>query len=76
MNAEYPTTGRWQFKVNQLIASGEEVVTQVSVSDGTQTAEPISFFTVIGGKIARLKEYWPEPFAAPENRRHLVEPSA
>jgi limonene-1,2-epoxide hydrolase len=76
MNAEYPTTGRWQFRINRLVASAGEVVTQVSVTDGTQSAEPVSFFTVVGGKITRLVEYWPESFAAPENRRHLTEPIA
>ena len=76
MNAEYPTTGRWQFRINRLVASAGEVVTQVSVTDGTQSAEPVSFFTVVGGKITRLVEYWPESFAAPENRRHLREPIA
>jgi hypothetical protein len=76
MNAEYPTIGRWQFKINRLIVSGDSVVTQVSVTDGTQSAEPISFFTVVGTKIAKLVEYWPEPFAPAENRRHLTEPMA
>lgn len=74
MNTEYPTTGRWQFTINRLVASGDEVVTQVSVTDGTQSAEPVSFFTVAGGRITSLVEFWPEPFAAPENRRHLTEP--
>ncbi len=73
MNAEYPTGGRWQFSINRLVANGEEAVTQVSLSDGTQSAEPISFFTVRAGKVVRLVEYWPEPFAPAENRRHLVE---
>ena len=76
MNAEYPTTGRWEFQINRLIASSGEVVTQVSVTDGTQFAELVSFFSVVGGRITRLVEYWPEPFAAPENRRHLTEPIA
>jgi ketosteroid isomerase-like protein len=74
MNAEYPTAGRWQFQVNRLVASASEVVTQVSVTDGQQSAEPVSFFTVVGGRITRLVEYWPEPFAAAANRRHLTEP--
>ena len=73
MNAEYPTTGRWRFNINRLVSSGEEVVTQVSLTDESQSAEPISFFTVRAGKVVRLVEYWPEPFAPAENRRHLVE---
>lgn len=73
MNAEYPTNGRWQFHINELVASHDRVVTQVSVTDGTQSAEPVSFFTLAGGKITRIVEYWPEPFAPAENRRHLVQ---
>ena len=76
MNAEYPTEGRWRCQVNRLVASGDTVVTQVRVSDETQSAEPVSFFTVVAGKITRLVEYWPEPFAAAGNRRHLTEPMA
>jgi ketosteroid isomerase-like protein len=76
MNTEYPATGRWQFRLNRLVASAAEVVTQVSVTDGTQSAEPVSFFSVAGGKITRLVEYWPEPYAPPRNRRHLTEPIA
>ncbi len=74
MNAEYPSHGPWRFRINQLVASPDRVVTQVSVTDGTQSAEPISFFTVANGKIVHMVEYWPEPFAPAENRRHLVEP--
>lgn len=73
MNSEYPAKGPWRFLVNRLVAGGSEVVTQVSVTDGEQHAEPVSFFTVVNGRITRLVEYWPEPFAAAENRRHLVE---
>jgi hypothetical protein len=35
---------------------------------------PLSFFTVEDGLITRLVEFWPEPYAAPANRAHLVEP--
>jgi len=73
MNAEYPTTGRWRFQIQRLVASGETVVTQVSLTDGEQSAEPVSFFTVEAGLITRLTEYWPEPFVPAANRRHLVE---
>ncbi len=74
VNTEYPTQGRWAFTINRLVASGEQVVTQVSVTDGVQSAEPISFFTVREGRIVHLVEYWPEPYAPPAHRRHLAEP--
>jgi uncharacterized protein with GYD domain len=36
------------------------------------TAEAVKALKM--GKITRLIEYWPEPYAAPANRAHLVEP--
>ena len=74
MNSEYPAHGPWQFTVNRLVGSESEVVTDVSITDGVQRARAISFFTVIAGRITRLVEFWPEPYAAPANRAHLVEP--
>jgi hypothetical protein len=46
---------------------------EVSVADGTQSAEPISFFTVRAGIITRMVEYWRNPFPAAANRSYLVE---
>jgi hypothetical protein len=74
MNTEYPCNGPWRFRINRLIASHNEVVTHVSVDDGVQHAEAISFFSVSEGKIARMFEYWPDAYAAPANRRHVTEP--
>lgn len=74
MNAEYPANGPWLFHVNRIVGGESEVVSDVSVTDGVQTARCISFFSVVGGKIARQVEFWPEPYAAPANRKHLVEP--
>lgn len=73
MNSGYPAHGPWRFRINRLVAGPREVVTQVSVTDGVQSAEPVSFFTLQGRRIVRLVEYWPEPFAPADNRRHLVE---
>ena len=47
---------------------------EVTVTDGVQHARAISFFEVRGGKITRIIEFWPEPYAAPGHRAHLVEP--
>jgi ketosteroid isomerase-like protein len=74
MNEQYPTTtGRWMFTINKLVGDDDEAVSDVSVSDGVQNTRAISFFTVREGKIVRMVEFWPEPFAALENRKHLVE---
>ena len=73
MNAEYPAHGRWTFTVHRVVGSESEAVSDVSVTDGVQSARAISFFTVAAGRIARLVEYWPDPYDAPAHRAHLVE---
>jgi len=74
MNEQYPTTtGRWTFTVNKLVGNDDEAVSDVLVSDGVQNARAISFFAIREEKIVRMVEFWPEPFAALENRKHLVE---
>lgn len=74
LNAEYPAHGRWRFTVHRVVGNDEEAVSDVSVTDGVQHARALSFFRVAGGRIVHQVEYWPEPYQAPANRRHLVEP--
>ncbi|MCB0078533.1 MAG: nuclear transport factor 2 family protein [Anaerolineales bacterium] len=74
VNEQYPSHGRWQFTINRLFGSGNEVVTDVSVTDGVQQARAISFFTVSDGKIVKMVEFWPDKYEAPQNRKHLTEP--
>jgi hypothetical protein len=76
MNSEYPAHGRWQFTVHRIVGSQSEAVSDVSVTDGAQNARVISFFSIAEGQITQLVEFWPEPFTAPANRAHLVEPIA
>jgi len=74
MNEEYPAHGRWEFTVNRLFGNEDEAVSDVSVTDGVQRARAITFFSVVGGQIVKIVEFWPESFEAQPNRRHLVEP--
>jgi len=73
MNQEYPAHGVWKFTIIRLLVDGDEAVTDVLVTDGVQHARAISFFSISDSKINKLLEFWPDPFPAPENRRHLVE---
>jgi ketosteroid isomerase-like protein len=73
MNAEYPAHGRWTFEIHRLFGDGAQVVSDVGVTDGVQRARAISFFTVEGGRVRRIVEFWPDPYPAPANRAHLVE---
>jgi limonene-1,2-epoxide hydrolase len=75
MNREYPAHGPWRFDVQRFVAddAAGRVVTDVTITDGVQRARALSFFEVEGGLVTRLVEYWPEDYAAPANRAHLVE---
>jgi ketosteroid isomerase-like protein len=73
MNVDYPAHGPWRFTINRIVGGEGDVATDVSVTDGVQHARAISFFTVAGGRITRLVEYWPEPLAARTERSRLVE---
>ena len=73
MNEEYPTHGLWRFTINRITGDDVQAVTDVTVTDGVQVARAISFFSIGDGKIGKMVEYWPDPFPAEENRKHLVE---
>ena len=74
MNQEFPAHGPWRFTINRIVGGESEAVTDVTVTDGARTDRAITFFTVRGGKITRLLEFWPERADAPANRAHLSEP--
>lgn len=74
MNEQYPAHGPWRFTVNRVVGNDGEAVSDVSVTDGVQSARAISFFTVAGGKVVKMVEFWPDSYEAPENRKHLTEP--
>lgn len=73
MNEEYPAHGRWQFTVNRIVGNDSEAVSDVSVADGVQQARAITFFSIRAEKIVKMTEFWPEPFPARDDRKHLVE---
>jgi SnoaL-like domain len=73
MNREYPASGAWRFEVHKVVGNNQEAASDVTITDGVRIARAISFFSVKGALITRLTEYWPEPYAAPPGRAHLVE---
>lgn len=72
VNEHYPAAGPWRVTVHRLIAEGNEVVSEVTVTDGAQTGRAITFSTVREGRIVRQTEYWPDPFAAAAWRAQWV----
>ncbi|EGJ10482.1 MULTISPECIES: nuclear transport factor 2 family protein [Rubrivivax] len=76
MNQEYPANGPWRFRLHRVVGGAHDAVSDVGVTDGVQQARVISFFDcdLAAGRVRRLVEFWPEPYAAPTNRAHLAEP--
>ena len=73
INANYPAHGRWEFKIQRILAEGDQVVSDVGVTDGTIVGRAITFSTIRDGKIIDQIEFWPDPFEPPAWRREWVE---
>jgi len=73
VNANYPAAGRWQITLDRLVAEGDQVVSQVTVTDGAVLAKAITFSTVRAGLIHSQTEYWPDPFPPAAWRAQWVE---
>ena len=75
INTNYPATGKWTFEINHILAEGDLVVTDVSVSDGKRHDRAITFSTIRDGKIWKQIEFWPDTFEAPAWRAQWIEKS-
>ncbi|MEJ6393757.1 nuclear transport factor 2 family protein [Gymnodinialimonas sp. 2305UL16-5] len=72
INTAYPAAGAWRFDLRRSIADGVQVVTEVGVTDGELKATVLTFHTVRGDLIALQREFWPDPFVAPDWRAQWV----
>jgi ketosteroid isomerase-like protein len=73
INENYPAHGRWAFTIHRIITEGNEVVSDVDVTDGIIRGRVITFSTVQDGKIFHQTEFWPDPFEAAAWRAQWVE---
>jgi ketosteroid isomerase-like protein len=73
VNENYPAHGRWKFTIHRILAEGNEVVSDVDVTDGVIAARVITFSTIQEGKILHQTEFWPDPFAPAEWRALWIE---
>lgn len=73
VQARYPTnTGRWSFDVHRLVADGDTVVSEVTVTDGEQSARVVAFSEFAGNLIIRQVEYWPTAYEPMPGREDLT----
>jgi len=70
--AAYPATGLWTFDLRRIVGDGDQIVTEVGVSDGTARATALTLHTVRGDLIALQREFGPDPFEAPQWRAEWV----
>jgi limonene-1,2-epoxide hydrolase len=77
IQARYPTnTGRWSFDVHRIVAEDSVVVSEVTVTDGEQSARVVAFSIVEGAEIGRQIEYWAMPYDPEPGREDLTQPIA
>jgi ketosteroid isomerase-like protein len=69
----YPAAGTWRFEVHRLVVEGNLAVSEVTVTDGEQAARVVAFSEVVGERVARQIEYWPEAYEPPAWRADFVE---
>lgn len=73
VNAHYPAAGPWRFTVERLIADTREAASVVAVATPELAATVVSFFEIHDGRIWRMQEFWPDPYAAAAWRAQWVE---
>ena len=73
INEQYPAHGRWEFTIHRILAEGDEVVSDVDVTDGVIRGRVITFSKIRDGKILRQTEFWPDPFEPVDWRAQWVE---
>ena len=73
VQSRYPTsTGQWSFDVYRLVGDGATIVSEVTVTDGEQSARLVAFSDVAGDDIVRQVEYWPVAYDPPPGREDLT----
>jgi hypothetical protein len=75
MQVRYPTnTGRWSFDIHRLVVDERTVVSEVTVTDGEQSAPVVAFSDLDGDRIVRQVEYWPTAYDPLPGREDLTRP--
>ncbi|MGZ4384323.1 MAG: nuclear transport factor 2 family protein [Gaiellaceae bacterium] len=68
--------GDWHLEVERIVAEEREAVSLIRVTDADGTQRGLCFFELDdAGLIARITDFWPEPYEPPTRRAQLVERS-
>ena len=70
VNEAYP--GEWEEEVLKCYETGDMIISETMVKGQEVSYLAIGFFTIQGGKITALREYWTAVEAVPEWRKELL----
>jgi hypothetical protein len=66
--------GEWHIAVKRIVAQGRYAVSWIEFTGAEGTQPGLCFFELDdSGLIARLTDFWPDPYELPTSRAHLVE---
>jgi hypothetical protein len=67
--------GRWHLEVVRIVGEGSHAVSWLDFTNADGTNQPALCFFELNddNEIARITDFWPDPYDLPEQRAHLVE---
>jgi hypothetical protein len=66
--------GDWHLTVQRIVGQSAHAASWIEMSDTGDHYPGLCFFDLdADGKIARITDFWPEPYELPASRAHLVE---
>ncbi|MGO9081387.1 MAG: nuclear transport factor 2 family protein [Streptosporangiaceae bacterium] len=66
--------GAWHITVHQIIGEGQRAASWISFAGQHGPQPGLCFFELDhAGQIAKITDFWPDPYELPASRAHLVE---
>ena len=66
--------GEWRIAVERIVAGERDAVSLIRLTEPGGEQPAICFFELdAAGRIARITDFWPEPYEPPAGRAHLTE---
>jgi ketosteroid isomerase-like protein len=66
--------GDWHLEVERIVGQGRHAASWIQMTDAGERYPGLCFFDLDeDGRIARITDFWPQPYELPASRAHLVE---